>query len=163
MASPVQPMPDTMGFLLGDWLVRRSVEDLRNGVTGSFSGRARVRSAGECRAIQDESGTLVTGGRRLASRRRTLYVGEREGAVAVRFEDGRPFHLLDLRTGGWRAEHRCGEDLYLGAFAVLSAQGWQVTWLVTGPRKHEVVSTELWRLELSGHEMPPASGLVPES
>ena len=44
---------------------------------------------------------------------------------------------LDLSGGSWKAEYRCGEDLYRGRFAALGADGWSAQWVITGPRKDQ--------------------------
>ncbi len=52
-----------------------------------------------------------------------------------RFEDGRPFHDLDLRGGAWSVRHRCGDDLYRGRFTLERGSRLRVQWRVTGPTK----------------------------
>ena len=60
---------------------------------------------------------------------------------AVEFEDGRPFHPLDLSGGACAVEHLCGEDRYAGEYVVLGPDALRVAWLVTGPRKRQVIES----------------------
>ena len=53
----------------------------------------------------------------------------------MRFADGRPFYVLDLRTGQAQAEHGCGPDHYLISHRVLAADLLEEEWRVRGPDK----------------------------
>ncbi len=61
------------------------------------------------------------------------------GRAEVAFEDGRPFHDLDLSHGRWSVAHRCRDDLYRGSFEIEGRDRWTVVWRVSGPRKDQVL------------------------
>lgn len=147
-AHRVLAVADLAAFLLGRWAVARRIVDLRDSSEAAFEGEALVcpcpsglgyAERGELR------GTTYRGG---ASRAWT-YVLREPGLADVRFPDGRPFHDLDLRTGRWEAEHRCGADVYRGGFAVTSPDAWTVRWSVGGPRKDLRLVTALTRRPVS--------------
>ena len=62
----------------------------------------------------------------------------------VAFEDGRPFHALDLEGGP--VEHQCGEDRYSGEYRLRGRDTLDVHWRVTGPRKDLEIATTYRRL-----------------
>lgn len=67
------------------------------------------------------------------------------GRAQVFFADGRFFHALDLSGGADNVEHRCGDDLYRGRYALEDAQRWTLRWRVTGPRKDLLLATRYLR------------------
>jgi hypothetical protein len=84
--------------------------------------------------------------------RRLRYQGRADGTVAVRFPDGRPFYVLDLRAGQAQAEHGCGRDRYLLSHRVLAADLLEEVWRVRGPDKDYLAITRLTRKPL--HDAP---------
>lgn len=126
---------DLAAFLSGRWTLERHIEDLANGTSGRLDGEVRFATDGAGLSYT-ETGQLQLAEIALPARRCYRYRFPRPYRAQVSFEDGRAFHELDLRTGGWRAEHRCGADLYRGAFRVIDADRWRIAWSVTGPRKH---------------------------
>jgi Family of unknown function (DUF6314) len=119
-------------FLVGRWTVRRRLTDLESGVEGGFVGSAEFAADG----TWTETGRLRLG----------AYDGEARRVLrivdgAVEFEDGRPFHRLDLSGGACAVEHLCGDDRYAGEYAVLGPDELRVVWFVTGPRKRQQIET----------------------
>jgi hypothetical protein len=129
---------DLAAWLAGRWTVRRDI----NAGAGAFVGIA---------AFEVEAGQIVwreDGCLRLpdfegpAYRTLRLIADGDPGAVwQVSFEDGRPFHQLDLRAGRCEAVHYCGEDTYRGLFVVETEDHLDVTWRVTGPRKDDTIAS----------------------
>jgi hypothetical protein len=74
-----------------------------------------------------------------AARQLTI-VRARDGWT-VEFDDGRPFHPLDLAAGACAVEHRCGDDLYAGEYRLLDRDALDVRWRVAGPRKDLEIHT----------------------
>lgn len=136
---------DLAGFLAGAWRLHRSI--VAGGVeVGSFTGTGIFDADPDAVDVLRylERGTLHLDGRQLEARRQLTYrvAGPR---AQVTFEDGRPFHDLDLTTGVAEAAHPCGADRYLGCFEVVDADTWHHAWRVTGPGKDHVVRTLLER------------------
>ena len=77
--------------------------------------------------------------------RRYLLADFAGAAREVRFDDGRPFHALDLSAGTCPVRHDCPPDVYDGAYRVLDADRFTVRWTVTGPRKDSVLETTFTR------------------
>lgn len=63
----------------------------------------------------------------------------------VFFDDGRPFHRLDLSAGMDNPEHPCSPDVYRGSFLVSGPDAWSYEWSVTGPAKDLLLTSELRR------------------
>lgn len=79
---------------------------------------------------------------------RTLLVvpGDRPPAWQVNFDDGRPFHPLDLRAGRADVEHLCGPDTYRGAYEVTGPAAFTTRWHVTGPGRDDTIVTAYRKL-----------------
>jgi hypothetical protein len=132
---------DLPGWLDGRWAIERII----NGSEGRFTGDAVFDLDRRGGALWSETGRLVIDGfDGLASR--TLHLAPTHGAWQVRFDDGRPFHPLDLSTGRWAAEHRCGPDFYEGWFEVLDRDRMTIRWQVTGPERDDLIATEYRRI-----------------
>ncbi|MEU6392202.1 DUF6314 family protein [Streptomyces sp. NPDC046939] len=154
MAGGLWPVADALAFLTGDWRVERTVRDLAEDVTGTFTGTTAFTAEGEG-LLHFESGTFEWRGvARPAERTLRFLPGEEPGTAVVRFSDGRFFHGLDLRDGHHIADHPCSADLYRGEFTVHDADGWRTVWRVRGPAKDLVLTTDYRRL-------PPAAVRLP--
>lgn len=142
----------TADYLRGRWQVERAITDFRSGQSGSFAGSARCAetpagSETPAGALSyREQGELNFGGHRGPASRGLLYLARSDGAVDVRFADGRPFYRLDLRSGACSAEHPCGRDSYQVTIRVLSPGAYIERWRVRGPGKDYVMTTTMVRL-----------------
>ena len=115
----------------GAWDLRRKIEDLLAGETGCLDGTARF-TADDRGMIYRETGQLRMANRPEMQASRS-YLWRQSGAgIAIFFEDGRPFHIID----GPEAEHLCGEDRYRVRYDFERWPCWQAVWDVSGPRKH---------------------------
>ncbi|WP_367134550.1 MULTISPECIES: DUF6314 family protein [Streptomyces] len=136
------PVSDVVDYLTGEWTVERTLVDLGAGRSGSFRGTAVFGAAGDGRVSHTEEGELRWDGGAPGRAGRTLVLlPGADGTCEVMFTDGRFFHDLDLRTGGWAVRHPCAADRYEGAFAVVSRDEWQVRWRTTGPAKDHLQRT----------------------
>ena len=131
---------DLVEYLGGAWSVRRVVN---HGVM-RFDGVARFAPIARGELTWSEIGQLRTDTHEGPASR--AYLITRAGrAWEVRFEDGRPFHPLDLRDGRCDAEHLCGADVYRGVYEVLEPDRFAVRWRVTGPGRDDVIASEYRR------------------
>jgi hypothetical protein len=120
--------------LVGRWTVDRVVRDERSDTTGRFHGTATFTPDGRW----VEEGTLEFGAYR-GPARRELRIAD----GMVWFDDGRPFHPLDLT--GRPVEHLCGEDVYTGVYRLPAPDRLEVSWRIAGPRKTQRVDTSYSR------------------
>jgi Family of unknown function (DUF6314) len=134
---------DTLAYLTGAWGLERTLADHRTGATGSFAGDGELRTIGR-RGRYEERGRLRFGGYDGTAHRALDLIGADDGAVAVRFVDGRPFFQLSLGCGTCRAVHRCGEDRYELQFEARTPDLLLERWRVTGPAKDYAAQTT-WR------------------
>lgn len=128
---------DLGSWLAGEWSVQRYI----SGGRGTFRGRASFTPRQDGTTRWHEAGQLVLDGHEgPASRTLTL---DPDGQV--RFDDGRPFHRLDLATGRCEAEHLCAPDTYRGTFEVLDDATLIVTWRVRGPGRDDTIRSHYTR------------------
>ena len=74
------------------------------------------------------------------------YLWQPEGkAIAVSFDDGRPFHRINLPESRPEATHDCPPDLYHVAYDFTDPSLWCSIWRVRGPRKDYVMMSEYSR------------------
>ncbi len=143
IASLSQPA-ELAAWLLGEWSIARMI----NGGAGRFQGHASfvVDPRSPAVLIWREHGHLRLGAHD-GPAARTLRI-EPAGAASweVRFDDGRPFHLLDLTGGVCDATHLCGADTYRGRYEIEGPDRFTVTWRVTGPHKDDEIASVYERL-----------------
>lgn len=152
-AGVVSPaLAEPLAYLSGTWSLDRRLEDTALGVEGRFVGIARIDPVSEGRFRYHEEGLLEWQAHRGQASRTLLLAPVGPATVAFSFPDGRFFHLLQLRTDGYRALHECGDDRYEGTFSLLGPDTWSATWRVTGPRKALVLSGTYTRLSDRGQE-----------
>jgi hypothetical protein len=130
---------DLIALLSGRWSVQRRLADLQSGHEGDFSGTASFVPDGD-RLRWSEAGRMRYRGHDGPAARKLSISGGPDGWT-VEFDDGRPFHPLDLATGACTVEHRCGDDLYAGEYRLLGPDALDVHWRVTGPRKDLQIHT----------------------
>ena len=117
----------------GRWrLVRSIVPD--EGAEASFDGEAILIPDGEGLRYR-EAGLLRLPGQGAMTAERTHLWRPGPGGVAVAFEDGRPFHAIDLTRARPAATHLCGRDLYAVSYDLSDWPRWRTEWRVDGPRK----------------------------
>jgi hypothetical protein len=140
-ADAVSVRADLLDWLEGPWAVDRAI----NGRPHAFTGTARFTRQDAGRTRWEETGHLVLGDY-AGPAFRTLQIAVAERGHEVLFEDGRPFHPLDLAEKRCVVEHLCGEDIYRGGFLVESEDRLRVVWHVDGPRKRDVIESVYTRL-----------------
>jgi hypothetical protein len=148
--APHAPMPvtDLRAFFEGSWRIVSEIDDRRAGARHEMRGTGTFAPApGETSAlVYDAEVVWAPAGQTLTATRRYLIAGIRGAAAEVRFDDGRPFHALDLSAGSCPVHHRCPPDVYAGAYRLLDTNRFTVHWTVTGPRKDSVLFTTFTRI-----------------
>jgi hypothetical protein len=123
-------------FLPGAWSVHRAINDGAD----AFSGTATFAPDAGGALRWEEHGRLRLGGYDGEAHRTYLIVPDGQ-AWEVRFDDGRPFHALDLSAGRAEAEHLCGPDTYRGVYELGGDDAFTVVWTVTGPGRADTISS----------------------
>lgn len=123
----------------GKWTLSRAIKDQRGGVDGGLSGEAVFsrREAGGYDYV--ETGTLVYAGQAPMEATRRYIWEETAGGIAVRFEDGSDFHLIDRGRLMPDANHHCDPDWYHVSYDFTrfgqKDRYWRAIWRVVGPKK----------------------------
>ncbi|MEM6974426.1 MAG: DUF6314 family protein [Pseudomonadota bacterium] len=138
--------PGSADWLMGRWRLRRVIHDRRLARTGRVDGALTVSpcltEAG--RLVVDEAGEMQLGGATYSVSRRSLWTPEGDGAIALTFEDGRPFHTIRPRAGFAVARHECAADLYEVVYRF--GQGrWSSLWTVSGAAKNYTMASVMTR------------------
>jgi hypothetical protein len=123
-------------YLPGAWSVTRVI----NGGADGFTGSACFEPDGGGGMCWRERGRLRLGGYDGEARRTYLIVPDGD-AWLVRFDDGRPFHSLQLSGGRAEAEHLCGPDVYRGVYELRDEDSFTVVWTVSGPGRADTISS----------------------
>ncbi len=139
-------------FLRGDWRLTRTLEDRRADQRGRLDGQVVFAPAG-AGLVYRERGVLRLGAFTGPTERVYRYGFPAPGRAEVAFEDGHPFHDLDLSHGRWSVAHRCRDDLYRGSFEVAGRDRWTVVWHVSGPRKDQVLCGRYDRADSLGADL----------
>jgi hypothetical protein len=141
-------IPDTLGFLLGAWDLRRSYTDCRSATASWFHGQAILeRDAGDVdTARYEETGQLTVGSHQGQARRSLEYLRRPDGTVMLYRPGRQPYVDLDLTSGAWEAVHPCGADRYEISTIVRSRDVVQEYWRVQGPDKDYTAVTTLRRV-----------------
>ncbi|GAB3756675.1 DUF6314 family protein [Microlunatus parietis] len=127
--------------LLGTWQLDRVIDDRRNNVRGTATGRLtlapepagdRLRWFEECLLEwRDYRGPAT----------RTYYLAPGPDGWRLTFDDGRLFHRW---RPGETVRHDCGDDDYAGTVEPAPETGGMIiVWRVTGPRKDYTSTTRL--------------------
>lgn len=143
MSGDTPPATDPVRALAGAWSIERVVRDLAHGHDAAFTGLAHIAPDGHGLTWAEE-GCLVTEGH-AGPARRSLRIAPAGGGWEVLFEDGRPFHPLDLAGGACTVVHLCGRDRYDGTYRLAGADTLFVRWRVTGPAKDLDIRSEYRR------------------
>ncbi|MGE4427507.1 MAG: DUF6314 family protein [Solirubrobacteraceae bacterium] len=144
------PVTDPVTFLRGTWTMARTIDDHAAGQAGTVEGRATFVPAGDGLRWVEE-GTMRLGDY-VGDGNREMRVRPDGDAWAVDFDDGRPFHPLDLRAGRCDVEHPCRADLYRGTLWAAGPDELHVAWRIGGPAKDTTITTVYRRVTASGVE-----------
>ncbi|MXU65752.1 DUF6314 family protein [Oceanomicrobium pacificus] len=137
--------PQALSDFLGTWDIERRIDSDRPGQGGRFRGTATI-SARESGALYHEKGRLMLpDGTGFLAERRYHWSADGTGGIAVRFDDGRPFHRIGLGAPGARDDHLCAADMYRVAYGFSRWPLWQSRWQVTGPAKDYLMVSDYRR------------------
>lgn len=141
----MQRGPSALAAFEGRWLITRRILDTR-GPEGRFEGTAVFAPAPIGGLDYREAGWLQLGPARFAAERQYHWSEAGTGRIAVRFADGRDFHVFALAPSA-AADHACDPDTYRVAYAFDDWPNWSSTWRVTGPRKDYTLHSSYRRAE----------------
>jgi hypothetical protein len=130
---------DLAVWLPGEWAITRVI----NRGAGSFEGRAGFAPdpRSPTALIWREHGRMRLGSHDGPAERTLRIEPAEDGTWEVRFQDGRPFHRLEMAGGSCEATHLCGADTYRGRYVIEDRDRFSVTWSVTGPHKDDVIES----------------------
>ena len=130
---------------LGRWHFDRHIEDRLAGHVLRGTGEAQFTSTGKGQMRYDETVLLEVPGQGPMSGTRRYLWDARGHAIDIRFDDGRPFHAVDLEAAASKDTHRCDPDLYRVTYVFGTWPLWSARWEVTGPTKSYVMETAFRR------------------
>ena len=152
-----------MHEFLGRWSIQRDIKDIKAGVSGRLDGQVTLSpmpDGPEDTLLYEEKGSLVFGqSAPLVAERRYLWKGTCGRVVDVMFEDGRPFHKIDLNCTMPFDTHLCDPDFYEVSYDLREWPSWRCTWRVTGPRKDYRLETRFRKVgDVSRTQVSCAAG-----
>ena len=135
---------DLVGYFAGHWSFTRDITGREGESIGRAVGVLDFSHSGGALTYR-EWGNLTSTAFQGPVSRVLRYLITGPGRADVFFEDGAPFHLVDLRAGAWHAEHRCGRDTYIGRYRIVDLNRWRLRWRVQGPSKDHTIATSFKR------------------
>ncbi|MGR3571365.1 DUF6314 family protein [Brevirhabdus sp.] len=133
----------TAADFIASWALHKRIEDHGAGTTATFEGRCLIAPHAPdptYLALEETGRMFLPGQPPLAGSRRYLWRADPAGRVEVAFDDGRPFHRIDLTQDAPSDTHRCDPDTYRVTYDFTSFPRWRAVWRVTGPRKNYTMS-----------------------
>jgi hypothetical protein len=143
----------------GRWHLSRVIEDRRAQSSGQFEGRALFAPQAGKLGVLDyfETGEMSYAGQPPMAASRAYIWQQAPGGIAVLFDDGRPFHVIEDTRGAPDAVHHCDPDLYHVSYDFSRwAAGWRAVWRVQGPRKDYRMVSEYRRITSRGGQRADA-------
>ncbi len=119
---------------VGHWAIDRVIDDRRSASQAKFTGECRYLRDGSSLRLEETGSLRLADGSKFAASRRFIWK-EADGKIHVHFDDGRPFHVIDLHTPVPTDTHLCGRDTYRVAYDFIQWPNWQAVWHVSGPQK----------------------------
>ena len=131
----------TLGLLdfEGAWVLEKRIVHA-DGQKVEFRGSARFNPDGIGQVYEERGLMKMEGKRPMSAQRRYLWRQVDRGLIELFFEDGRPFHVIDLNAP--QDTHWCDPDTYKVKYTFDYWPEWIATWDVKGPEKgYKMVST----------------------
>ena len=119
----------------GDWAVERTIDDVRAGARGRFTGRATFRPVADGLAYREEGALVFADRPAITATRDYFWRDSGGGVIEVRFDDGRFFHRFLPEEPAPADVHLCHPDTYRVRYDFVRWPLWRAEWRVTGPRK----------------------------
>jgi len=154
-------LPELKAFE-GRWHLSRVIEDRRAQSQGQFEGSALFApQAGKLGVLEYfETGEMSYAGQPPMAASRAYIWTQGPSGIAVLFDDGRPFHVIEDARRAPDAVHHCDPDLYHVCYDFSQwAAGWRAVWRVQGPRKDYRMVSEYRRIMSTAEQEAEASGL----
>lgn len=132
----------------GRWQVSRVIEDRRAQSEGRFEGSALFTPHAGTPGVLDyfETGEMSFAGQPSMAASRAYLWQQAPSGIAVMFDDGRPFHVIEDVGAAPDAVHHCDPDLYHVSYDFSGwAASWRAVWRVQGPRKNYRMVSEYRR------------------
>ncbi|SFQ26414.1 hypothetical protein SAMN05421853_103114 [Roseivivax halotolerans] len=118
----------------GCWRFRRKILDRTLGQLSQGQGSVNLVRDGEGLIYDEEITLSLPGQKPITGTRRYLWTAHPRG-VEIFFDDGRPFHLMDLSEPQPSDLHDCAPDRYQVIYDLADWPVWGAVWEVRGPRK----------------------------
>jgi hypothetical protein len=147
---------DLRAYLLGTWVVDRTLLDRSTRTQGSFTGVVRFTATDDDGGLRfREEGTVswasVPGGpagrpfTAPASREYLLRPTGAPDTLDMFFPDGRPFHRMGFGPRNNQDQHWCDPDVYRVSYTRTGPDEFRYQWDVTGPAKDQLLTSVLRR------------------
>jgi hypothetical protein len=123
----------------GAWVLEKRIIH-GDGQKASFRGSARFIPDAKGLRYEERGLIRLNGHRPVSAQRSYLWRQGEAGRVAVHFDDGRPFHVIDPSLPN--DTHHCAPDTYEVSYRFDIWPEWMATWQVRGPAKdYRMVAT----------------------
>lgn len=126
-------LPELTDFI-GAWTLERAIDDKLGAQDGKMTGTVRFTDAGPGLRYEEEGQLEYGVAPPMVATRRYQWRRHPRG-IEVLYEDGGPFHLIEMNCLMPSAEHLCGADMYHVSYDFTKWPIWRAVWSVVGPSK----------------------------
>ena len=120
--------------IIGEWIIRRNIEDKLNKRNFILIGKA-IFTTEDNIFYYKETGVIKSDNFESKAHQDYTWIIKPNG-WKINFSNGSHFHDLELENTEQEVYHKCGNDIYRGIFSLNLPRSFEVVWEVSGPRKN---------------------------
>ena len=125
--------------IIGEWIIRRNIEDKLNKRNFILSGKA-IFTTEDNIFYYKETGVIKSDNFESKAHQDYTWI-MRPNSWKINFSDGSYFHDLELENTKQEVYYKCGNDIYKGRFKLNIPKEYEVIWNVSGPHKNYISHT----------------------
>lgn len=125
--------------IIGEWIIRRNIEDKLNKRNFILNGKA-IFTTEDNIFYYKETGVIKSDNFESKAHQDYTWIIKPNG-WKINFSDGSHFHDLELENNKQEVYHNCGNDIYRGRFKLNIPKEYEVIWNVSGPHKNYISHT----------------------
>jgi len=137
-------------FFIGEWKIKRSINDTKNSKFFSFFGKATLKKDTSFFLeennfyIWKEKGSLLVGEKYLIAKNKYIWKKSKNFWEVFFFDNINFFYKLDISKEKNDFFHKCKQDTYLGK-KIIRNERFLLEWKIIGPNKNIIINSIYYR------------------